>query len=178
MDTQWPRFFVFKQDQQGEPFLNCGTVHAADGELALLNARDVFVRRPDCAGLWVVLAEHITSQSLDERAKREPAAEVGEGSEEAFVVFAKRDHRRQHELVGEVIAKSAEAALSAAWGQFAATGTTVIWVVPKRRIFASEDADGEAWFAPAKDKAYRHSAFYRTNSLMREIKANQAEDDG
>jgi ring-1,2-phenylacetyl-CoA epoxidase subunit PaaB len=178
MDTQWPRFYVFKRDKPDDAYLNCGTVHAADAELALLNARDVFVRRPDCAGLWVIPAARIMSQSRQERPKSGPPSEMV-STAEAYVVFIKRDHRAQHELAGEVMAGSATAALHASWEQFAETGTTVIWVAPKRWIHASDQADEPAWFGPAKDKPYRHSTYYRTNSLIRELKTERrVRDDG
>jgi ring-1,2-phenylacetyl-CoA epoxidase subunit PaaB len=45
---------VFKQEREGAPFRNVGSVHAPDAEMALMNARDVFARRPACHSLWVV----------------------------------------------------------------------------------------------------------------------------
>ena len=44
-DTQWPLYEVFEQERPGQPHRNAGAVHAPDPELALQNARDVFVRR-------------------------------------------------------------------------------------------------------------------------------------
>jgi 1,2-phenylacetyl-CoA epoxidase PaaB subunit len=49
-DTQLPRFQVFCK-QAAPP--GRGSVHAPDSGLALLNA-EVFVRRPECSGLWVI----------------------------------------------------------------------------------------------------------------------------
>jgi hypothetical protein len=41
------RFEVFQQERPGRPHRNIGSVHAPDVEMALLNARDVFARRPE-----------------------------------------------------------------------------------------------------------------------------------
>lgn len=68
-DTQWPRFEVFQHNRPDGPHWNIGSVHAPDAEMALMNARDVFVRRPTCYSLWVVPAEAIfamTDQELNE----------------------------------------------------------------------------------------------------------------
>jgi ring-1,2-phenylacetyl-CoA epoxidase subunit PaaB len=72
-DTQWPRYQVFLQEKQGEPHQDAGSVHAPDPEMALLNARDVFVRRPECVSLWVVEANRIysrTAEGLKEQGRR------------------------------------------------------------------------------------------------------------
>jgi ring-1,2-phenylacetyl-CoA epoxidase subunit PaaB len=65
-DTQWRRFEVFVQEKVGEPYQNVGAVHAPDAEMALQNARDVFVRRPECVSLWVVPAEMIFAKTAQE----------------------------------------------------------------------------------------------------------------
>ena len=44
-DTQWPLWEVFTQRAQGAPHEHAGSVHAADAEHALQNARDVYARR-------------------------------------------------------------------------------------------------------------------------------------
>jgi ring-1,2-phenylacetyl-CoA epoxidase subunit PaaB len=67
-DTQWPRFEVFLQDREGSAHQDVGSVHAPDIDLALMNARDVFARRPRCTSLWVVPAEAITTRTQQELA--------------------------------------------------------------------------------------------------------------
>src|SRR5690606_36949825 len=67
-DTQWPRFEVFQQVRPDTPFHNVGSVHAPDAELALQNARDVFVRRPQTVTLWVVPADRILMKTREELA--------------------------------------------------------------------------------------------------------------
>ena len=44
-DSQWPLWEVFTQSEQGAPHEHAGSLHAADAEQALQNARDVYARR-------------------------------------------------------------------------------------------------------------------------------------
>ena len=57
--NQWSRFVVFLQAQANTPHQYAGSVHAPDIHLAQVNARDVFVRQPQCVSLWVVPAAAI-----------------------------------------------------------------------------------------------------------------------
>lgn len=176
-DTQWPRYFVFKQDAPDEPHLNCGTIHAPDPELALLNARDVFVRRPECVSLWVVPAEQVLAKTAEEleRDPTEPAH--AKGPTEPYAVFLKQSHSAQHEHAGEVEAATPKGALTAALEVWSDRQPLAYWVVPKRAIRVSSEEDQESWFGPAREKHYRQGSFYRTERLIKEIKA-EAEHKG
>ena len=66
-DTQWPLWEVFVQEKSGDAHQHAGSVHAADAELALQNARDVYSRRGKVVSLWVVPAEQIVSTSPGEQ---------------------------------------------------------------------------------------------------------------
>jgi ring-1,2-phenylacetyl-CoA epoxidase subunit PaaB len=65
-DTQWPLWEVFIQSKSGLPYKHVGSVHAADKELALLNARDVYTRRNEGTSIWVVPAEYIVASTPEE----------------------------------------------------------------------------------------------------------------
>ncbi len=65
-DTQWSRYQVFLQEKPGTPHQDMGSIHAPDREMALLNARDVFVRRPACVSLWIVPVQSIFSRTAQE----------------------------------------------------------------------------------------------------------------
>jgi ring-1,2-phenylacetyl-CoA epoxidase subunit PaaB len=52
---------VFVQEEDGAAHVHAGSVHAADSELALQNARDVFARRGRVTSLWVVPSSEITA---------------------------------------------------------------------------------------------------------------------
>jgi ring-1,2-phenylacetyl-CoA epoxidase subunit PaaB len=62
-DSQWPLWEVFTQGNQGEPFEHAGSLHAADAEQALQNARDVYARRGEAVNLWVVPSAAITASA-------------------------------------------------------------------------------------------------------------------
>ncbi len=56
-----PLWEVFVQEKSGAPHEHVGSVHAADEELALQGARDVFARRGRLLSIWVVPASSITA---------------------------------------------------------------------------------------------------------------------
>ena len=65
---------VFVQDEEGAPHVHAGSVHAADRELALQNARDLFARRGKVTSLWVVPSSEISaSEPADRPSFFEPA---------------------------------------------------------------------------------------------------------
>jgi ring-1,2-phenylacetyl-CoA epoxidase subunit PaaB len=172
-DTQGARYYVFKQEAADSPHLNCGTVHAPDAELALLHARDVFVRRPDCISLWVVRAEDVSQVTSQGLADLEP--EPGPGGERVYDVFTKSPGRGQHAWVGQVNARSPSQALRMAAETFS-WEAGVWWVAPHAAITASSSDEDASWYEAAKDKPFRHQSYYRTESLIRKIKAGQADD--
>ncbi len=57
---------VFIQKETGAPHEHAGSIHAADPEIALQNARDVFARRGEVVSIWVVPANSITASSPDD----------------------------------------------------------------------------------------------------------------
>jgi len=67
-DTQWPIWEVFVQEKQGAPHVHAGSVHAPDGELALLNARDVYARRPKVLSIWVAPSVAFTASQPEDSA--------------------------------------------------------------------------------------------------------------
>ena len=61
-----PLFEVFIRSKQGLEHKHCGSLHAADAQHALQNARDVYTRRMEGVSIWVVPSTAITaSQSED-----------------------------------------------------------------------------------------------------------------
>lgn len=65
-NTQWPLWEVFVQTKPGMPHKHVGSLHAADSEMALLNARDVYSRRSEGTNIWVVPANSITASSPED----------------------------------------------------------------------------------------------------------------
>ncbi len=180
-DTQWPRFMVFQQEGEGQPFLHDGTVHAPDIEMAMQNARDVFVRRPEAAALWVVPADDIYSQTREELgassviARRPNESEADEAISRAdlqtFYVFAKFSEQAQCSHVGEVSAGSPQAAMHAAIEKFGGQDPLWWWVFPASKVLKSAKADAGPMFTPARDKTYKDQAEYPVVTMMRKIRA-------
>jgi ring-1,2-phenylacetyl-CoA epoxidase subunit PaaB len=168
MDTQWPRWEVFKQDAPHKPHQAVGSVHAVDPEHALLTARDIFVRRPQAVSLWVAPASAIFSVTKEEiaegqtqDAKRPEALSVGE----KYLIFRKTSHKRSMtfvDYVGELEAASPLHALKLAQERFTDAPALAWWIVPASSVTKSEDSPEtlESWFAPAKDKTYKQQSYY------------------
>lgn len=177
-DTQWPRFEVFQQDRPGRSHRNIGTVHAPDKEMALLNARDVFARRPATVSLWIVPVAEIlcrTAEELAEDPTWQQAAISDDAALESFCVFQKQSQRRAMSYVvytGTVKADRPEAALAVAVKAFhdPEEATYVWWICPERAILRSGDDDVDSMFTPAEDKHYRLPRDYRVVTQMMEVK--------
>lgn len=70
----WPLWEVFVRSKAGLAHKHVGSVHAADAEMALENARDLYTRRGEGASLWVVpSAAIVASAPEDKEALFDPA---------------------------------------------------------------------------------------------------------
>ena len=170
MNDQWPRYEVFKQERDGGPFRNVGSVHAPDAEMALLNARDVFARRPACRGLWVVPAAAIVAYTAGDA---EPPDTPG--PLEAYAVCGTQSERQAMTYVdylGRVEARSAAEALRAAPALGAAR---IWWVFPERAISRSDPEDAPGLEA-ATGKLFRLPNQYHTVFTMQKIRRGDEED--
>ena len=71
-----PLWEVFIRPRSGLNHKHVGSLHAADGELALQAARDVYTRREEGNSIWVVRAEDILASDPDKSAENfDPAAD-------------------------------------------------------------------------------------------------------
>jgi len=68
VDSLGPLWEVFVQSVDGSPHEHAGSVHAADAELALQNARDVYSRRGKVKNIWVVPANLIVATASEDSA--------------------------------------------------------------------------------------------------------------
>ncbi|MGB0386483.1 MAG: 1,2-phenylacetyl-CoA epoxidase subunit B [Ardenticatenaceae bacterium] len=64
VDTEFAVWEVFQQQKRGKAFEHVGSVHASDGEMALLMAKEQFARRGGCVQLWVVPSTAILASPL------------------------------------------------------------------------------------------------------------------
>jgi ring-1,2-phenylacetyl-CoA epoxidase subunit PaaB len=56
---EWPLYEVFIRSKSGLSHRHAGSVHAADDQMALDNARDTYTRRSEGVSLWVVRSDRI-----------------------------------------------------------------------------------------------------------------------
>lgn len=162
---------VFQQEAAREPFVHNGTVHAPDIELALLNARDVFARRPEAVAMWVVPAEAIFTQTQEELAVAGSTRDQATNRLVDYYVFAKFDQQAQCRQVGEIQASSPQAAVQAAIEKYGDKQPLWWWVFPKETVASSLPGDSDPMFAPARAKTFKDQAEYPVVTMMREIRA-------
>lgn len=66
MKKNWPLWEVFIRSKNGLSHKHVGSLHAADAEMAIENARDVYTRRNEGVSIWVVESKNITASSPDQ----------------------------------------------------------------------------------------------------------------
>lgn len=70
----WPLWEVFIRSKNGLHHKHVGSLHAADSEMALKNARDVYTRRSEGVSIWAIESKNIhASDPADAEAFFEPA---------------------------------------------------------------------------------------------------------
>jgi len=85
-----------------------------------------------------------------------------------YEVFIRARAGLEHKHVGSIHAADARMAIDHARDVYTRRQEGIsIWVVRSSDIVASDPADAEAFFDPAKDKVYRHPTFY---SIPDEVK--------
>lgn len=63
----WPLWEVFIRSKQGLNHIHAGSLHAADEEMAIENARDVYTRRNEGISIWVVESKFIYASNPEEQ---------------------------------------------------------------------------------------------------------------
>lgn len=64
--TDWPLWEIFIRSKQGLDHKHVGSLHAADAQMAIENARDVYTRRMEGVSIWVVESKYIHASNPDE----------------------------------------------------------------------------------------------------------------
>ena len=64
--VEWPLWEVFIRSKQGLDHKHAGSLHAADAQMAIENARDVYTRRMEGVSIWVVESKYIHASSPDD----------------------------------------------------------------------------------------------------------------
>jgi ring-1,2-phenylacetyl-CoA epoxidase subunit PaaB len=181
-DTQLPRYQVFLQEKSGAPHQDVGSVHAADPEMALQNARDVFVRRPECVNLWVVPANKIYAKTEQELQAEMHSTNQRDGVKTTvfgtYCVFVKQKSAGTRTFIGEIQASDPVEAIQRAREQFLMGSNPFAWLVfPKDLIVESEENDLESMFTPAREKSFRMATDFHTLTEMRKILAQKKQQE-
>ena len=66
--NDWPLSEVVIRSKSGLSHRHAGSVHAADDEMALSNARDTYTRRNEGVSIWVVRSDRIVASDPAETA--------------------------------------------------------------------------------------------------------------
>ena len=64
--AEWPLWEVFIRSKQGLDHKHVGSLHAADAQMAIENARDVYTRRQEGVSIWVVESKHVHASNPDD----------------------------------------------------------------------------------------------------------------
>jgi len=64
--VEWPLWEVFIRSKQGLDHKHVGSLHAADAQMAIENARDVYTRRQEGVSIWVVESKAIHASNPDD----------------------------------------------------------------------------------------------------------------
>lgn len=73
---RWPLWEVFVRSRRGLSHTHVGSLHAADAQLALQSARDLYTRRQEGVSIWVVPSGDVVASSPEEKDEFfEPAAD-------------------------------------------------------------------------------------------------------
>ena len=64
--TDWPLWEIFIRSKQGLDHKHVGSLHAADAQMAIENARDVYTRRMEGVSIWVVESKYIHASNPEE----------------------------------------------------------------------------------------------------------------
>src|SRR5947209_18694459 len=64
--SEWPLWEIFIRSKQGLDHKHVGSLHAADAQMAVENARDVYTRRQEGVSIWVVESKYIHASNPDE----------------------------------------------------------------------------------------------------------------
>ncbi|HEY2647625.1 MAG TPA: 1,2-phenylacetyl-CoA epoxidase subunit PaaB [Puia sp.] len=66
LSENWPLWEVFIRARQGLDHKHAGSLYAADAQMAIENARDVYTRRNEGISIWVVESKNIHASNPDD----------------------------------------------------------------------------------------------------------------
>lgn len=64
--NEWTLWEIFIRSKAGLDHKHVGSLHAADAQMAIEMARDVYTRRQEGVSIWAVESEHIHASNPDD----------------------------------------------------------------------------------------------------------------
>ncbi len=64
---EWPLFEVFVRAKRGLNHVHVGSLRAADHEMALRNARDLYTRRNEGVSIWAVRSSDVAASAPEDK---------------------------------------------------------------------------------------------------------------
>ncbi len=74
-NSSWPLFEVFIRAKAGLSHRHVGSLHAADAEMAIYHARDLYTRRGEGVSIWVLDSKSIVASDPGDQAEMFAPAE-------------------------------------------------------------------------------------------------------
>ncbi len=74
-DGWWPLYEIFVRGKRGLNHVHVGSLHAADDQMALRNARDVYTRRNEGVSIWAVRATWSPPRARTRRTRCSPSGD-------------------------------------------------------------------------------------------------------
>ena len=65
-EKSWPLWEIFIRSKQGLDHKHVGSLHAADAQMAIENARDVYTRRQEGVSIWAVESKYVHASNPDD----------------------------------------------------------------------------------------------------------------
>lgn len=158
-DGGWPRWEAFVRQNGGLAHVHSESVHAADAETALLNARDTYLRRVEGVSLWVIPAAKVSEWDSD--SPDQTAEDIAPGPAALWEVFVRHRRGLAHVHAGSITATGPYDAIEKARPIYVTRAEGVnMWVAPAAYITAADPIEADALFEPFSDKDYRYPTFY------------------
>jgi len=67
INHEWPLFEVFVRAKRGLNHVHVGSLRAADAEMALHHARDLYTRRNEGVSIWVVRSDDVVASAPQDK---------------------------------------------------------------------------------------------------------------
>ena len=64
--NEWPLWEIFIRSKSGLNHKHAGSLHAADAQMAIENARDVYTRRNEGVSIWVVKSSEVVASDPED----------------------------------------------------------------------------------------------------------------